>query len=85
MRVRLNGNGVRTILGIGPMAHHAHFVDGLAQHGVVVSTVRIVAAETGDTAGVHQALDEIIALHAVLVRGTVGEVRKSRFAQSVRL
>ena len=41
MCVRLNGNGVRTILGIGPMAHHAHFVDGLAQHGVVVSTAAI--------------------------------------------
>jgi hypothetical protein len=38
--------------------------------------VRIVAAETGDAARVHHALNEIVASHAVLVRGAVRKVRE---------
>jgi hypothetical protein len=34
---------------------------------------------------IHNALDEIVALHAVLVCGAIGIVRKARFAERVRL
>ena len=43
----------------------------------------VVAAEAGDAARVHQALHEVVALHAVLVRGAVGKVRERRLAELV--
>ncbi len=58
---------------------------GLPQHRVIVGAVRIVAAETGDAARVHQALHEIVALHAVLVRGAVGKMGEGGFAELVLL
>jgi hypothetical protein len=45
--------------------------------------VHIVAAETGDAAPVHHALNEIVALHPILVGGAVGEIVKIRLAQRV--
>ena len=43
----------------------------------------IVASEAGDAAAVHHALDEVVALHAVLVRGAVGEMREGGLAELV--
>jgi hypothetical protein len=45
--------------------------------------MRIVAAGACDAARVHQAVDEIIALHPVLVRGAVRKVREGGFAELV--
>ena len=45
----------------------------------------IVATETGDAACIHQALNEIIALHAVLVGGAIGEMSKCERTEHVRL
>ncbi len=42
-----------------------------------------MAAKTGDAATVHNALHEIIALHAVLVGGSIGEVYEGGLAESV--
>src|ERR1700721_2964560 len=53
----------------------------LAHHGDILGAMRIVAAGTGDSARIHQALHKIIALHAVLVRGAIREVRKGEFAK----
>src|SRR5262245_58177974 len=45
--------------------------------------MHIVTTETGHPARVHQALHEVIALHAVLVAGRVGEMGKRRLAERV--
>ena len=42
-----------------------------------------MTAEAGDAAPVHHALHEVVALHPVLVRRAVGEVRERRLAQLV--
>src|SRR5438477_1927545 len=44
-----------------------------------------MAAEAGDTAPIHHALHEIVPLHAILVRGTVGEMCERRRAELVLL
>ena len=72
-----------TILGVGAMAGQAHRIPRLAQHCLVFRAVRIVATETRDAARVHEALDEIVALHAVLVSGAVGKVREACFTELV--
>jgi len=43
----------------------------------------IVATEAGHTAPVHQALNEIVSLHPVLMAGAVGEVGERCLAQFV--
>jgi hypothetical protein len=40
-----------------------------------------MAIEAGYASGIHQALDEVIALHAVFVCGAIGEVGESCLAQ----
>ena len=83
MRVLLDAGGMRPILGVGAMTGQAHRVARLAQHRLIFRAVRIVATETRDAARVHEALNEIVALHAVLVRGPVGKMREARFAELV--
>ena len=57
----------------------------LQQVGVIRRAVDVVAAEARDSALVHHALHEVVSLHAVLVRGAVGEVGEACFAQPVFL
>ena len=83
MRVLLDAGGMRPILRVGAMAGQAHRVARLAHHRLIFRAVRIVATETRDAARVHEALNEIIALHAVLVRGAVGKMGEARFAELV--
>src|ERR1700719_3360715 len=45
--------------------------------------MRIVAAKARNAASIHQAVDEVVALHAVLVRGPVREVREGGLAELV--
>ena len=85
MRVLLDRRGVRAILRIRPVACQAHAAAGLPQHRVVLGAVRIMATEAGDAARIHQAGHEVVALHAVLVRGAVGEMGERRFAELVIL
>ena len=47
--------------------------------------MRIVATETGNAPSVHEAGDEIIPLHPVLMGRSVGEVCEGRFAELVFL
>ncbi len=50
---------------------------------IIFGAVDIVAAEAGDAAPVHYTLHEIVALHAVFVRGAIGEVCEGGLAESV--
>src|SRR5262249_21713023 len=83
MRVLLDAAGMGTILGVGAVAGQAHRISGLAQDRLVFRAVRIVATETCDATRVHEALNEIISLHAVLVSGAVGKVREACFTELV--
>ena len=67
----------------GPWHCRHSSLAGLDQVGVVLGAVHIVAGETGDAARVHHALHEIVALHAILVRGAVGEMSEGRLAELV--
>ena len=57
--------------------------DGRAQLRVVGRAVNVVAAEARYAPPVHHALHEVVPLHAILVRGAVGEMRERRLAQRV--
>ena len=85
VRVLLDAGGMRTILCVGAVAGQAKRIARLAHHRRVFRAVRIVATETRDAARIHQALHEIVALHAVLVGGAVGKMREGGFAELVLL
>jgi hypothetical protein len=85
MGVLLDGGGARPGLRIRAMATKAKCVAGLTHHSHIVITVRIVAAEARHAAGIHQALNEIVALHPILVRRAVGEMGERGFAELVLL
>ena len=50
---------------------------------IIFGAVHIVAAKAGDAATVHNALHEIIALHAVLMSGAIREVRECGLTEFV--
>ena len=85
MRVLLYRWRMRSILRIRTVAPETKSVPWLAHHSRIFRAVRVVATEAGNAAGVHEACDEIIALHAVLVRGPVGIVREGCFSELVLL
>ena len=85
VRVLLDAGSMRTTLRVGAMAGQAHRISRLAQHRLVFRAVWIVATETRDAARVHEALNEIVPLHAVLVGGPIGEVREAYFSKLVLL
>jgi hypothetical protein len=85
VRVLFYARGVRPVLRIGAMARQAKSVTPLTHNSRILRTVRIVATETGNAPRVHETLNEIVALHAVLVSGPVGEMRESCFAELVFL
>src|SRR5665213_2961410 len=45
--------------------------------------MRIVATEASDAARIHQAGNEVIALHMIFVRSPIGEMRECRLAEFV--
>ena len=62
------------------MTGKADHVGGLEQIGVIGGAMDVMAAEASDAAGVHNALHEVVTLHAVLVAGPVGKVGKTLLA-----
>ena len=81
MGMFLNARRMRPILRIWAVAGRANLRNGLAQHGLILCAMWIVAAETGNATIVHQALGEIVALHPVLVRRAIREMREAGFTQ----
>src|SRR6202012_1443479 len=76
MRMGFDARGVWTISRVGAVAVQANFSRWLPKHSLVRRAMNVVATETGDAARIHQALHEVIPLHAVLVGGSVGKVRE---------
>jgi len=58
-------------------------ISGLAKLRVIFRAVHVVAREAGNPVLVHYALHEVIALHAVLVRGAIRKVREGELAEGV--
>ena len=85
MRVRLNGSFMRAVGRLRAMAFEANHVSRLQQIGIVFRAVNIVATVAAHAMGVHRALNEIVALHAVLVRRAVGKMREGRLSELVIL
>ena len=63
------------------MTVKAELVDWLSELSVIFSAMDIVARGARDTMFVHDALYKIIALHPILVCGSVRKVSKGRLAQ----
>jgi len=78
MSVLFQRRGMRTIGGARAVAIETEFAGGLPQLWVIVSAVNIVAGRAGDAAAVHHALDEVVALHPILVCSAIGEVQEIR-------
>ena len=78
MRVLFDRRRAWAVRRDGPWQSRQSCIGWLAQLRVVVGAMNIVAIEAGDAAAIHHALHEIVALHAVLVRGAVGEMSESR-------
>ena len=85
VRMLLDASGVRPILRVGAVARQAKSVTSLAHNSRIVSTVRIVAAKAGNATGIHEAGDEIIPLHPVLVGRPLGEMGEGCFSELVLL
>jgi signal transduction histidine kinase len=85
MGVLLDCCRMRPVLCIGAVAGKAQSIAGLAHDPRVISPVRIVTIEAGDAARVHEARDEVVSLHAILMRGPVGKVGKARLSELVLL
>ena len=71
MRVRLNGGGAGAVRRIWPMTLQAHHVRRLQKVRIILCSVGIMAMEATDSVRVHGALNEIVALHSVLVRSAI--------------
>ncbi len=81
MRVLFDRGGAGAVERKRAMAVQADLIAGLAELGVVVRAVHIVATEAGDAATVHDALHEIISLHTIFVGCAVGEMREGGLAE----
>jgi hypothetical protein len=76
MGMLLESGCARAIRREWAVAIQAEFVSRLDELSVIAGAVDIVATEASDSTAVHNALDEVISLHAILVRSAVGEIIK---------
>ena len=74
---------VRPVRRIRAVTRQAQIVRRLDQIRVVRSAVNVVTTEARHSPRVHQALDEVVALHPVLVRGAICKVREGRLPELV--
>ena len=83
VRMLFKGRGARAVRGERAMTIETEFVGRLSQLCVVVRAVNVMAGKTGYAASVHNALHEVVALHAIFVGGAIGQMGERRFAESV--
>ena len=76
---------VRPVLRVRAVACQAKSVASLTHNSRIVRAMRIVATEAGHAPCVHETLNKVVALHAVLVGGAIGEMGERRFAEFVFL
>ena len=83
MRVGLNTGRARSIRRMRTVTLKTQDIRRFQQIGIVFRAVDIVATEATHAVGVHRALHEIVALHAVLMRGAIGEMSERLLTQLV--
>jgi hypothetical protein len=83
MRMLFYGWRVRAIWRRRAVTIQAENVGWLPQECIVFRTMRIVATETCDTASVHEACHEVVALHAIFVASSIREMSKGRLPELV--
>jgi hypothetical protein len=85
MGVLLESFCVGTVIGACEVTGETKLVQShrFPQIGIVAGAMNIVAVVTRDSARIHQALDEIISLHPVLVRSAVAVMSKCRRSERV--
>lgn len=74
--VLFEGGGAGAVQRERAMAIEAKLVGGFPELRVVIRAVDVMTTEAGDAAAIHDTLDKVIALHAVLVSGAVGVMRE---------
>ena len=65
------------------MASETDLIRRFDEVGIVFSPMYVMTTEARHTTAIHQALDEIITLHAILVARAVGKMHKIGLAQLV--
>ncbi len=83
VRMRFDRRRVRAVRRIRAMAFQAHYVRRLQQVRIVFGAMHIVATEAAHAVRVHLAGNEVVALHPVLVRRSVREMRERLLAELV--
>ena len=76
MRVLVDGWRARAVGRIRAVTIEAQIVGWLPHERIVLRAMRVVATEAGDAVRVHEAGNEVIALHPILVGSPVAEVRE---------
>src|SRR5580698_946516 len=79
--VFLQTRGMRAVGRRRPMTVQTELVYRLSELGIVFRAMYVVAGSTGDTVLIHDALDKVIALHPVFMRGSIREVGECRLTQ----
>lgn len=67
------------------MTIQANLIYRLSQLSIVFRSMDIMARVASDSVSVHDALDEVVTLHAVFVRSTVREVVETGLAEGAVL
>ena len=83
MGVLLKRCRARSIGHSGAVTRKADLVWRKPQFGIIRGAVHVVTTGAGDAAPIHDALYEIVALHAILVRCTVRKMSEARLAELV--
>jgi hypothetical protein len=60
------------------VAIQTDFVGRLSQFGILIRPVRIMATKASDPTSVHDTLYEIVPLHPVFVRSTIGKMSEAK-------
>lgn len=83
VRMLLDAGRVRPVRGAGSVTLQADHAGGLQEIGAIGSSMNVVAAKTRNPASVHHALNEVVALHSILVCSFVREVGEGSLAELV--
>lgn len=83
VRVLFDRARVRSVRRAWAMAFEAHYVCRFNQQSLVLSPMDVAAAGALHAPRIHDTLDEIIALHPVLVRGAVRKMCERHFTKFV--
>ena len=85
VRVFIERGGSRSIGRQRTVAVQTYHFGGFSQLSVIIGAVCIVATEAGHPAPVHDTLDEIVALHPILMSRAFGEMCEGGRAERVVL